>query len=79
MGLQEKPAYWLQLSGRKQEDFISSAFVSESESEVDAQERSLPAFFLTVVPGMPGFLAVLSRKQEFRFLHKVSVSVLFNP
>ena len=28
---------------------------------------------------MPVFLAVLSRKQEFWFLHKVSVSVLFNP
>ena len=79
LGLQEIPAYRLQLTGRKEENYISSGFVSESESEIDAQERSLPAFFLTVVAGMPVFLAVLSRKQEFRFLHKVSVSVLFIP
>ena len=29
LGRPEIPAYWLQLSGRKQEDFISSAFISE--------------------------------------------------
>ena len=36
-------------------------------------------FFLTVVTVMPVFLVVFRRKQEFRFLHKVSVPVLLNP
>ena len=34
-------------------------------------KRNLPAFFLTFVTGMLVFLAVLRRKQEFRFLQKV--------
>ena len=38
----------------------------------------LPAFFLTVETGMPEFPVVLRRKQEFRFLHKVSVPVPLN-
>ena len=79
LGLPEIPAFRLQLSGRKQEDFYFFASISESESKIDAQENVLPAFFLTVVTGMPVFPAVLRRKQEFRFLHKVSVSVSLNP
>ena len=56
LGLLEIPAYRLQMSGRKQEDFYSYAFISESESEIDAEEK-IPAFFLTVVAGMPVFPA----------------------
>ena len=79
LGLPEIPAFQLLLSGRKQEDFYFFASISESESKIDAQENVLPAFFLTVVTGMPVFPAVLRRKQDFRFLHKVSVSVSLNP
>jgi len=59
--------------------FFPCAFISESESEIDAEEKVLPAFFLAVIASMPVFPAVPRQKQEFRFLHKVSVSVSLNP
>ena len=43
------------------------------------EEYILPAFFLKVVAGMPVFPVSWLNRNQFWFLLKVSVSVLFNP
>ena len=52
LGLQEIPAYRLQLSGRKQEDFISSAFISESGSGTSTIHECFQVVSMTRQPGL---------------------------